>query len=285
VIIRTATEGDFQGCTAVWLSTQTDLGAGPIQDQPLNAHELHTGRLLVADADGEVVGFGATLTRSGVAYLADLFVTPPYQNRGIGRRLMHALLADHRGPLFTFASADPRSQGLYEQFGMRAVEPYHYLDAQVDTLVPWETDVELLTAELSAVVEIDATFTGRNRGADITYASFLGATWYLASRDSVCIGAVAVVAPVWWNPWHPQSARIGPVMAHDAADIAPIMSSAISATASLDVDVVSTFVPSSLGALPALLHAGFEVVDSDLLMSSDEALIDRHRYLPTVDTP
>ncbi len=285
MIIRAATEADFQGCTAVWLSTQTDLGAGPIADQPLNAHELHTGRLLVADVDGEVVGFGATLTRSGVAYLADLFVTPPYQNRGIGRRLMEVLLADHSGALFTFASPDPRSQGLYEQFGMRAVEPYHYLDAQVDTLVPWETDVELLSADFADIVAIDDALTGRNRGDDLDYAKTLGATWYLASRHGVCVGAVAAVAPVWWNPWHPQSARIGPVMAHDAADIAAIMSSAISATAALDVDVVSTFVPSSLSALPVLLRAGFEVVDTDLLMASDDTLIDRHRYLPTVDTP
>ena len=29
----------------------------------------------------------------------------------------------------------------------------------------------------------------------------------------------------------------------------------------------------------------FEVIDTDLLMASDPDLIDRHRYLPTVDTP
>ena len=76
-------------------------------------------------------------------------------------------------------------------------------------------------------------------------------------------------------------------MAHDVADVAPILSAALAliATSAEDPDFVSTFAPSRLASLSALLAAGFEVVDTDLFMSSDPALIDRQRYLPTVDTP
>ena len=287
MIIRNATEADIESCNDVWRSTQADLGTGPMPYQPLSVHELRTGRLIVAEIDGHVVGFGGTVTRSGVLYLVDLFVTPAHQSGGIGRQLLHALCADHKGSSFTFASADPRAQRLYEQFGMHAVEGYHYLDARVDTLAPWATDVDLVEAQRADILAIDASATGRDRAVDIEYATVIGSSWFLAHRNHTCLGAVAVAAPTWWSPWHPNGARLGPVVAADSADIAPILAAALTAVRTLTPrpDVVSTFAPSSLPSLPALLSAGFEVIDTDLLMASDPDLIDRHRYLPTVDTP
>ncbi len=289
MIIRDATHDDVEACNQVWLSTQPDIGDAILPEQPLAQHELASGRLILAEVDGHVVGFGATLTRSGVAYLADLFVVPAHQSSGIGRTLLHALFADHRGQLFTFASSDARARRLYEQFGMRVVEPYHYLDARLDAIVPSATDIELVPAQRREVLAVDAPITGRDRSADIDHATSLGATWYVARRGQASVGVAAVVAPTWWSPWHPHGCRIGPVMAHDAHDVAPILAAALSTSETIqtdvDVDVVSTFVPSSLPALPALLGLGFEVVDTDLLMASDDAVIDRHRYLPSVDTP
>ena len=197
--------------------------------------------------------------------------------------MLHALYDDHRGPRFTFASTDPRAQRLYEQFGMRVVEPYHYLDAPLVALTPWGTDVELAAADRAEIVALDGAVTGRDRRADIDYASSLGAIWYVACRGRLSVGAVAVVAPTWWNPWHPGgvgSARCWPTVPTTLPT-----SSLRHSLPNEPVDVVSTFVPSSLPALPDLLHAGFAVVDTDLLMASDDALIDRHRYLPSVDTP
>ena len=287
MIIREATEADIERCNGVWLSTQPDLGAGPIPYQPLSMHELQTGRLTVAEIDGQVVGFGGTVTRSGGLYLVDLFVSPAHQSHGIGRRLLNALCATHQGPSFTFASADPRAQRLYEQFGMHAVEPYHYLDARVDSLAPRATDVDLTEAQRADILAIDAVATGRDRAADIDYATGLGSVWYVACRNDVGIGAVAIATPTWWNPWHPLGARLGPVIAGDAADVGPILAAALAAVQLLRPrpDVVSTFAPSSLESLPALLSAGFDVIDTDLLMASDPGLIDRRRYVPTVDTP
>ena len=288
MIIRHGTEADVEACNAVWVSTQPDLGGEPLPTQPLAQHELDTGRLVVAEVDGVVVGFGATLTRSGVAYLADLFVVPAQQSNGIGRRLMHALLADHRGPLFTFASTDQRAQRLYEQFGMHAIEQYHYLDARREALVPWATDVELVAADRAAIIAVDSAITGRDRSIDIDYATSIGANWYIAWRAGRSVGAVAVAAPTWWNPWHPHGARVGP--GHGRRCRRHRCRSSPHALAQCaQADVISTFAPSSLPALPALLSAGFEVIDTDLLMASDDrvidAFMDRHRYLPSVDTP
>ena len=295
MIIRDATAADLGACNQVWASTQPAIGASLLSEQPLALHELSSGRVVVAELDGVIVGFGATLTRSGVTYLADLFVVPERQSSGIGRKLLGALYADDRGPRFTFASRDPRAQWLYEQFGMRVVEPYHYLEARLDGIVPPVTHAELLPAERPEIVVIDAAITGRDRSADIDHALSLGATWYVARRRGerapTDVGAVAIVAPTWWSPWHPCGCRIGPVMAHNARDIGPILAAALAtavrfpADVDVDVDVVSTFVPSSLPALPTLIGAGFAVIDTDVLMASDDAVIDRHRYVPSVDTP
>jgi hypothetical protein len=89
---------------------------------------------------------------------------------------------------------------------------------------------------------------------------------------------------VWWNPWLQRYARVGPVMTRQAADTEPLLVAAISVAASLDVERVSAFVPSSLPGLRRLLLAGFEIVDTDLLMSTHAHVFDRVRYLPQVDT-
>jgi GNAT superfamily N-acetyltransferase len=287
MIVRNATEVDIESCNDVWASTQSGLGAGPVPHQPLSMHELKTGQLLVAEVDGAVVGFGATVARSGVLYLVDLFVRPAHQSQGIGRQLLDTLCADHTGPLFTFASTDPRAQQLYQKYGMHPVEQYHYLDAVTATLTPWATDVSVVAASRADILALDAVVTGRDRAIDVDYATTIGSTWYLAHRHDTCVGAFAIAAPSWWNPWHPHGVRLGPVMAGDPADVEPILAAALAVCRTLvpRPDVVSTFAPSSLPALPGLLSAGFEVIDNDLFMASDPGLIDRHRYLPTVDTP
>jgi len=282
VQIRRATVADVRRCTEVWASTQSDLDDVEVPDQPLLRHEIDTGCLMVAELDGNIIGFGSTFVRSGVMYLADLFVEPGRQGHGAGRELLHALCGGHDGALFTFSSEDPRAQHLYEQAGMRVIEPYHYLDAA--TIVPWPTDVELIWSQGDQIATIDATLTGRDRAADIDFATGLGATWYVARRDKVVIGAVALTAPTWWNPWHPGGMRIGPVVADDPDDTADVLGAAMAVAAAARAEAVSTFAPASLPALPALLGAGFEIVDTDLLMATDD-VFDRSRYLPTVDTP
>lgn len=286
MIIRDAVVDDVPSCNAVWLSTQSDVGPGPIPDQPLSMHEMTTGRLIVAEVAGEVVGFGGALLRSGVLYLADLFVVPEHQSGGIGRRLAEELCARHTGPLFTFASSDPRAQALYTRLRMPAVAAYHYLDAPAVTLRPWPTDVELVPADRGDVLALDAAVTRRDRALDIDYATANGAVWYSAHRRTRRVGVLAV-APMWWSPWHPMGARLGPVLVESPDDLSAVIAAGLVEARSLtpDVDVVSTFTPSSLDSLPQLLDAGFEIVDSDLFMASEPTLLDARRYLPTVDTP
>src|SRR5882724_7095630 len=100
VTIRAATADDLAACRAVWLATEGYEAPAGVETLPLHGHELHRGRLLVAvsgaassDGGSVVLGFGATFTRSGVAYLADLFVDPAHHGQGIGGALLRALFA------------------------------------------------------------------------------------------------------------------------------------------------------------------------------------------------
>lgn len=290
-MVRAATADDLPACHAVWLATEHPVPAGPRDTAavlPLHEHELNTGRLVVATLGRQVVGFGATLTRSRVAYLADLFVRPEVQGRGIGRRLLHALLDDQDGPRFTMASTDPRAQRLYASFGMIPREDFYYLRADpatVDLSRLDSSELELVPAGIDDVIEYDRIVTCRDRRIDFEHArDHLGARLFLARRAGDVVGYASFVHPIWWNPWHRDAVRIGPIGLLDPGAAAAVLAATVRAAAVVDSSWLGPFVPESSPALRPLLAAGFRVEDTDVLMSSEPDLLDPARYHPAVDT-
>jgi ribosomal protein S18 acetylase RimI-like enzyme len=292
--LRAATTNDLASCHRVWLATEPTPTAtvpplGPPSVLPLHRHELDTGRLVVAELDGVIVGFGATLTRSGVAYVADLFVAPEHQSRGIGARLLHALLDDHDGPRFTLASTDPRARALYERFGMHPVCEYAYLRAHPDDVSHDRLDqagvVLEVTALIDEIVDIDRAVTGRDRRVDLVHAEArLGARTWRARRDSRTVGYAQIVHPIWWSPTNPDAVRIGPIIATEPRELLPILAAVVAEAASLQTTSLGPFVPVGGPVYAAMISAGFVDDDRDLLMVSDPSLVDVDRYLPAVDT-
>src|SRR5258708_752314 len=167
VTIRAATADDLAACRAVWLATEGYNAPPGAETLPLHGHELQRGRLLVAvseSEDSDVVGFGATFTRSGVAYLADLFVDPAHQGQGIGGALLRALFADHDGPRFTMASGSAAARKLYERHGMAPAWPLSYLLGDIDAIDTTElvdASVRARRVDLDAVLAVDLEVTRR----------------------------------------------------------------------------------------------------------------------------
>ncbi len=293
--IRPATERDLPACHEVWLSSEPNRlrdvpppAAGTVL--PLHEHELHTGRLLVAEDAGNVVAFGATLTRSGVVYLADLFVRPSQQGRGIGRALLHGLLDDAPPRRFTFASTHPAARPLYATFGMVERWSLHYLDASHDSLALDALDAEgvvAVAASVDDVIDLDRRVTGRDRRVDLEHErDRLGWRCFLLQRDGATIGYSVVVHPQWWVPWKPHGARVAPVMVGQPGDARGAVAATVRAALELGATDLSTFVPSEHAALPMLLAAGFvDDDDQDAYMASDPGLLDPERYLPPIDVP
>lgn len=69
----------------------------------------------------DLVGFArATSDGVGFAYLADVFIHPDHQGRGLGKRLMQAMIEDGPGREFRWVLFTADAHGLYEQFGFAA---------------------------------------------------------------------------------------------------------------------------------------------------------------------
>lgn len=81
--------------------------------------------------DGEAIGFGVASVAEGVAWLFDIAVVPVARGRGVGRRLVAALLdwaaaqGCARVGLQVLADNEP-ARRLYRSLGFRDAYPYHY---------------------------------------------------------------------------------------------------------------------------------------------------------------
>ena len=92
-----------------------------IRQAKLNPRNLHWQNFMVAEEDGQVVGIRQVKVHAqGTREVASGFVLPEFRRRGISARLMIALLAREKGPLFTMV--DEKWAGYYENFGFRQVD-------------------------------------------------------------------------------------------------------------------------------------------------------------------
>jgi ribosomal protein S18 acetylase RimI-like enzyme len=95
------------------------------------AYAPPSGRLLVAEVDGGPVGCVALRPQApGVCELKRLYVRPAYRGRGLGRRLLEALLAEaiaagYREAVFDTLQSMTEAVALYRSLGFRETEPYN----------------------------------------------------------------------------------------------------------------------------------------------------------------
>lgn len=77
----------------------------------------------VAETDNTPIAFYTLLERDGSAWLDNLFVSPEFIGKGVGKTLfLHALeLARQRGYKALRLEADPNAMGFYEKMGMKKI--------------------------------------------------------------------------------------------------------------------------------------------------------------------
>jgi ribosomal protein S18 acetylase RimI-like enzyme len=129
--IRTATEEDLLAL-AGWFRSEHEARqwGGPAMHFPLDLAQLRadiqwdTARsYALVDEDGRLAGFAQILNRFGRRHLARIAVAPALRGRGIGRRLMTAVLeATGDGPDFSLFVYEDNiaARKLYEHMGFEA---------------------------------------------------------------------------------------------------------------------------------------------------------------------
>ena len=103
-------------------ATDADRSAilGLMRPRDYNRVNLRPACFLVAEEDGVVMGIGQIKRhRDGTPELASLVVAAERRGQGIGRALVHALVARHHGPLYLFCLASLES--FYATLGFQSV--------------------------------------------------------------------------------------------------------------------------------------------------------------------
>jgi GNAT superfamily N-acetyltransferase len=279
VRVRAAGAADLAAIASIAAATgQHDLwgGQNPAYIRPL----MDVGRVVVAELDADVAGFGAAeeigTGPNAVSMLCDLFVDPDAHGRGCGR----AMLADlwpTAGRRMTFSSLHAHAMPLYTTFGLDAWWPLLYVHGDPGLLpVASEWAVQPATADQVAGHELD--WTGVARGAEhLAWATRPAGESVLVSRGNEVIAAGSVITG-------------GPDRGIVHLTLSPGADDAVAANVVLQTLAQLPTPPNerALVCLPAphpavrpLLAAGWRFDEFDLFMASEPGLLDPRRAMPS----
>jgi GNAT superfamily N-acetyltransferase len=239
---------------------------------PYVRHLVTRHRTLLTEEDGITVAFGAVVEAGFAVHLADLFVVPDRLGQGLGRPLLAALFGDAPRRT-TFASDDPRALPLYVRAGMTPLWPTLHVEGEAKRL-PMPPGLDVVAAPPEELAALELAWTGADRGDDHRFwASQADADPFLVLDGdgpvALAIGRARQVSAV---------RVIDRMHVRPGADPVPPVIAALHRTDRGTRVVASLLGPSQV--LPALLEAGFRVVDRDQYMASDPGLVDPARFLP-----
>lgn len=260
--IRTATAADIEGIHTCWIATDYPDAHAQAQMLPLGVapwlrHLVASGNVGVAEADGGIVGFAGTQTRGPVCYLADCFVLPAWQSKGVAKALLGHIQPPAGSIYATLASSDPRAASRYVRqgmtprfpvFGMRSTARTGHADQ------PYRIDV---CADQTAWHAADRRLLGYDRRVDVAQLlTEQPAFLVTCQHNDEIVGYAMVHARVYdhdtagkWN--------IGPVHAATAAHAAAVHQSLVVWLHRVHgATEVTMRIPGPHPALPALLAAG-----------------------------
>jgi GNAT superfamily N-acetyltransferase len=272
-LVRPATTADLPAIAAILAANDEPIEWPGLPGWPYLEHLLAHSRVLVAELEGSVAGFGGTVgprAPRGGTFLTDLFVRPDLHGRGIGGALLAALFP-RAGPRATFASSDPRALPLYIRFGMLPRWPNLYLSGESAALpVIGGVDVEL-AGDASTVARHYRELAGHDRQADLAYwRSLPGGTGIIATADRRVVAAGSG-----------RDRRTGPGRWLDRLVLAPgadplvVIPEVLRAVGGGSLVALAIAGPNPVVRL--MLDAGFRILEQDVFCSTDPPLLDPDR--------
>ena len=100
-------------------------------DMAVRQEYLEREHAIVAEEAGQIAGYAIVRIEDDRAFLRDLFIDPPYMNKGIGAMLLREALAfawAHGATRFSLVS-DPNAVAFYARYGFEVIsqEPSAYV--------------------------------------------------------------------------------------------------------------------------------------------------------------
>ena len=239
--------------------------------------------LWVAEDDGELLGFAWSWVCGDVWFLAQLFVDPAQQGRGIGNELMKLSLEHARKStaahkvLITF-TFNRVSQGLYIRHGLFPRMPIYFLRAARERVIEGLPEPALQSipidgsaATLERLAEIDSRAIGVSREKHHRYLLDDPATTgvlFCAGNDCLGYGYVR------------SSGHIGPLAVREVDDLGDVFAAALRIAADRRCETISAFLPGTCeSALSLAVSQGMRITFPMLLMAS-QGYGTWTRYLP-----
>lgn len=283
--LRPARESDITQFDRLWAEAEREDPPTTDESLPLYAHELTTGTVWVAARGSRIVGMAAALTRGDVAVLAELAVSADVQDRGLGRRLLTAVMPADVPERFTLSSRDRRAIGLYARAGMTPRWPVYELQAEQFDLKSLDGGGEVAVAAVDdpAFIAWDAQASKRHRPQDLAFAAGeLAAQPLWFRRGDATVGYGLVAQRMVDEPKRSGTYGLGPLGVADPADAGACVAAAL-AWARPRARAVRLDVPAPHPALAPLLEAGFRIVEDNHVFccSSAATAADLASYLPT----
>jgi len=191
ILIRQATPNDAPACGKICYNAFSAINAAhnfPCDfPNPEYADRLIHGMFnapgfycVVAEQNGQILGSNCLDERANIHGVGPITVDPNTQNRGVGRRLMQAVMDRSRqhnaaGIRLVQAAFNTRSLSLYASLGFDIREPLVVMQGRTrDRSIPGCTVRPATSADLPACNALSHRVHGFDRGADLTLSAQQG---------------------------------------------------------------------------------------------------------------
>jgi ribosomal protein S18 acetylase RimI-like enzyme len=291
IVIRPARADDLQLAQLLVVDSINDLterhGFGPmatVRPPEFQAFSLQHDPegLWVAEADGELVGFAFSWVCDDLWFLAELFVAPGQQGRGIGNELLARTLEHARKTsatkkaLITF-TFNIVSQGLYIRHGMLPRLPIYLFTVARSALKvsrPGKrlrpTPIEPIQSHLKILEQLDVSALGFSREKHHRYLLDDSAIKGILLHDSENAVGYAYVA---------ETGHVGPLAVAQTGQMDAAFRTAFDLATTSQAAQVSAFLPGVSEACGVALEYAMRITFPMVLVSSHD-FGDWTRYLP-----